>query len=276
MTGASRTWLQVQQFFQKVALVAVVGFSVVVLGATLAAALGLAPWLSFTASYGETVVPYAGMITQLFLAALAISLCFYLPSNRRILELEKSHRNFHISMEDVARAYAIAHKADREELFSMSSEFDAVRERIMFMREHPELETLEPSVLEVAAQMGREARELAEIYSDEKVGRAKTFLKQRQEEIEQYRERLNLAQQTVKDLKRWSQQVHVEDSVVQAQMNRLEADLAEILPLLGYEMMAEGAPEPENVVALQPAQAKVQDGPVPLPKPLPKKDMAAE
>ncbi|WP_298290397.1 DNA repair protein [uncultured Litoreibacter sp.] len=276
MTGASRTWLQVQQFFQKVALVAVVGFSVVVLGATLAAALGLAPWLSFTASYGETVVPYAGMITQLFLAALAISLCFYLPSNRRILELEKSHRNFHISMEDIARAYAIAHKADREELFSMSSEFDAVRERIMFMREHPELETLEPSVLEVAAQMGREARELAEIYSDEKVGRAKTFLKQRQEEIEQYRERLNLAQQTVKDLKRWSQQVHVEDSVVQAQMNRLEADLAEILPLLGYEMMAEGAPEPENVVALQPAQAKVQDGPVPLPKPLPKKDMAAE
>lgn len=272
MTGASRTWLQVQQFFQKVALVAVVGFSIVVLGATLAAALGLAPWLSFTASYGETVVPYAGMITQLFLAALAISLCFYLPSNRRILELEKSHRNFHISMEDVAKAYALAHKADREELFSMSSEFDSVRERIMFMREHPELETLEPSVLEVAAQMGREARELAEIYSDEKVGRAKTFLKQRQEEIEQYRDRLNVAQQTVKDLKRWSQQVHVEDSVVQAQMNRLEADLAEILPLLGYEMMAEGAPEPENVVALPKPQPKVQDGPVPLPK----KDMAAE
>lgn len=275
MTGAGHTWLQVQQFFQKVALFAVIAFSILVIGATLAAAVGIAPWLSFTASYGETVVPYAGMITQLFIAALAISLCFYLPSNRRILELEKSHRNFHISMEDVARAYALAHKADREDAFSLSSEFDAVRERIQFMRDHPELETLEPSVLEVAAQMGREARELAEIYSEEKVTRAKTFLKQRQEEIEQYRERLELAQNTVKDLKRWSQQVHVEDSVVQSQMNRLEEDLAELLPLLGYEMTTELVTEPENVVPL-PKTSKIQDAPVPLTPPLPKKDMAAE
>lgn len=269
MTGASRTWRQVQQFLQRVALLAVVLFSVVAIGATLAAALGLAPWLSFTASYGETQVPYAGMVTQIFLAALAVCLCFYLPTNRRILELEKSHRDFHISMEDVARAYAIAHKADREELFSMSSEFDAVRERILFMREHPDLGSLEPAVLEVAAQMGREARELAEIYSDEKVNRARTFLKQRQEEIEAYRERLTLAQQTVKDLKRWTQQVHVEDSVVQAQMNRLEADLAELLPLLGYEM-AEGDPiEPENVVALPKAASGKSKGTKPA-------DLAAE
>lgn len=275
MTGAGHTWLQVQQFFQKVALFAVITFSILVIGATLAAAIGIAPWLSFTASYGETVVPYAGMITQLFIAALAISLCFYLPSNRRILELEKSHRNFHISMEDVARAYALAHKADREDTFTLSSEFDAVRERIQFMRDHPELETLEPSVLEVAAQMGREARELAEIYSEEKVTRAKTFLKQRQEEIEQYRERLELAQNTVKDLKRWSQQVHVEDSVVQSQMNRLEEDLAELLPLLGYEMTTELVSEPENVVPLS-KTSKIQDAPVPLSAPLPKKDMAAE
>lgn len=275
MTGAGRTWLQAQQFFQKVALGAVVAFSIVVIGATLAAALGIAPWLTFTASYGETLVPYAGMITQLFLTALAVSLCFYLPSNRRILELEKSHRNFHISMEDVARAYGLAHKADREDAFTLSSEFDAVRERIQFMRDHPELETLEPSVLEVAAQMGREARELAEIYSDEKVGRAKTFLKQRQEEIDQYRERLALAQQTVNDLKRWSQQVHVEDSVVQAQMNRLEEDLAELLPLLGYEMSTELVSDPENVVSL-PKTSKIQDAPVPLATQLPKKDMAAE
>lgn len=249
MTGANQTLLQLQQFFQRVALVAVVVFSVVVLGATIAAALGFAPWLSFTASYGETAVPYAGMITQLFLAALAISLCFYLPSNRRILELEKSHRNFHISMQDISRAYLTAHKADKENLFSLSSEFDSVRERIMHLRDHPELHTLEPSVLEVASQMSHEARDLAAVYSEEKVDRARTFLRQRQQEIESYREKIALAQQTCADLKRWSQQVNVEDSVVSAQMHRLEADLAEILPLIGYEM-TDGPTEPENVVPL--------------------------
>lgn len=254
MTGANQTWLQIQQFFQRVALIAVVAFSVVVIGATIAAALGLAPWLSFTASYGETVVPYAGMITQLFLAALAVSLCFYLPSNRRILELEKSHRNFHISMQDVAKAYLIAHKADREELFSMSSEFDAVRERILHLREHPELETLEPSVLDVAAQMSKESHDLSKVYSEKKVGRAREFLKQRQQELEAYRERIAMAQKTVQEIKRWSQQVSVEDSVVSAQMNRLEADLAEILPLIGYEMADAG--EPENVVPLPKAAEK--------------------
>ncbi len=271
MTGVHRTWLRLQQFLQKLALTAVVVFSTISVGATIAALVGLAPWLSFTASFGETTIPYAGMIAQLFFAALALSLCFYLPSNRRILELEKSHRDFHISMDDVARAYAVAHKADRENEFSLSSEFDAVRERIQFMRDHPSLETLEPSVLEVAAQMGSEARELAEIYSDEKVARARSFLKQRQEEIEQYRDRLTLAQNTVKDLKRWSQQVHVEDSVVQAQMARLEEDLAELLPLLGYEMTTELVPEPENVVPLS-KTPNVKDSPVALPK----KDLAAE
>lgn len=248
MTGANQTVLQLQQFFQRVALMAVIAFSVVVLGATLAAAFGFAPWLSFTASYGETAVPYAGMITQLFLAALSVSLCFYLPSNRRILELEKSHRNFHISMNDISRAYLAAHKADKEQMFTLSSEFDSVRERIMHLRDHPELHTLEPSVLEVASQMSHEARDLADVYSDEKVARARTFLRQRQQEIESYREQISLAQKTCVDLKRWSQQVNVEDSVVSTQMQRLEADLAEILPLIGYEMT--DAPEPENVVPL--------------------------
>lgn len=258
MTGANQTWLSIQQFFQRIALVAVVTFSVVVIGATVAAMLGLAPWLSFTASYGETVVPYAGMVTQLFLAALAVSLCFYLPSNRRILELEKSHRNFHISMQDVAKAYLIAHQADREELFSMSSEFDAVRERILHLREHPELETLEPSVLDVAAQMSKESHDLAKVYSEEKVGRARAFLKQRQQELETYRDRIAMAQKTVQEIKRWSQQVSVEDSVVNAQMNRLEADLAEILPLIGYEMADET--ETENVVPLpKPAEKRKAD-----------------
>lgn len=257
MTGANQSFLQIQQFFQRVALVAVVLFAVVVIGTTVAAVLGLAPWLSFTASYGETAVPYAGVIAQLFLAALAMSLCVYLPSNRRILELEKSHRNFHISMDDVTRAYLAAHKADKDALFTLSREFDSVRERILHLRNHPDLHSLEPSVLEVAAQMSHESRDLAEVYSDEKVERAHTFLRQRQREIEDYREQIALTQQTCAELKHWSQQVNVEDSVVAAQMQRLEADLAEILPLIGYEI-ADAPPEPENVVPLPKAKGPDQ------------------
>jgi hypothetical protein len=96
--------------------------------------------------------------------------------------------------------------------------------------------------------MSHESRDLASVYSEEKVDRARTFLRQRQREIEDYREQIAMAQQTCADLKRWSQQVNVEDSVVSAQMQRLEADLAEILPLIGYEMA--DIPEPENVVPL--------------------------
>jgi len=66
----------------------------------------------------------------------------------------------------------------------MSSEFDAVRERLAYLRDHPDLDSLEPQVLELAAQMSHQSRELSDIYNDEKVTRAKTFLKQRQEEAE--------------------------------------------------------------------------------------------
>ena len=51
----------------------------------------------------------------------------------------------------------------------MSSEFDAVRERLAYLHDHHDLDSLEPSVLEVAAQMSHQSRELSDIYSDEKL-----------------------------------------------------------------------------------------------------------
>ncbi|MEM9584922.1 MAG: DNA repair protein [Pseudomonadota bacterium] len=261
-TGAGQSWLQMQQFGQKIAFTAVIGCAIALGAASASALLGFAPWVTINASYGTVPISNAGMIAQISLTVFALGLCFYLPANRRIMSLEATHRNFQITMEDVARAYAIAHQADRETVFSLSSEFDAVRERISFMRAHPDLDTLEPAVLELAAQMSQEARELADVYSDEKVTRARLFLKQRQQEIEAYRDQLSLAQQTVKDLKRWSQQVQVEDSVVRAQLARLEEDLAEILPLLGYEMSTEMVAEPENVVSIAtpPEQGEIRLG----------------
>ena len=123
----------------------------------------------------------AGMYLQIFVTILAAGICFFLPFNVRIMQLEISHRRFTVSMDDVARAYGAVHAADRGRTFQLSSEFDAVREHLAYLRDHPDLSTLEPALLETAAQMSHISRELAEVYSDEKIGRARDFLKQHQE-----------------------------------------------------------------------------------------------
>jgi len=210
--------------------------------ATLAAATGLLPWLSASLTFGQTTLPDAGVYIQIGLTLLSLSLLAFLPANRHILSLQKSHREFHLSMEDIARAYATCHAADREGTFSMSAEFDAVRERMAYMRRHPNLRGLEPGVLEVAAQMSQVSRDLAEVYSDEKMERARMFLRQRQEEIDTFSDRLTLAQKTTDEIKRWQQQINVEESIQATQLNSLERDLLELLPDLGFDVEEEALP----------------------------------
>ncbi|WP_341214174.1 DNA repair protein [uncultured Limimaricola sp.] len=203
--------------------------------ATIAAALGYLPWLELTARFGETSLPWAGMALQIFLTVLLVTLVFFLPSAGRVLALEHSHRHFRISMDDVARAYHVAHTADRAGVFTMSSEFDAVRERLAFLRDHPDLGHLEHDVMEVAAQMGEQSRDLADIYSDEKVSRARKFLAQRQEDAERQQERIIEALHVCREMKRWADQVELEESVVASQLAQLDDQLQTMLPELGFE-----------------------------------------
>ncbi|HCP82395.1 MAG TPA: DNA repair protein [Octadecabacter sp.] len=220
-------------------LILVIGFSALVY--TLACALGFAPWLTFTATFGDIFVPLAGMYTQIVVTIILASLFFFMPSAGRIMSLERSHRNFKLSMEDVARAYHLCHTADRAGIFTMSSEFDAVRERLAYLRDHPDLDSLEPSVLEVAAQMSHQSRELSDIYNNEKVGRAKTFLRQRQEEAERQQQLIVEAHHNLRDIRKWSQQVELEESVVASQLSQLEEQLEATLPSLGYTLGKESA-----------------------------------
>ncbi|MCF2903472.1 DNA repair protein [Octadecabacter sp. CECT 8868] len=220
-------------------LIALIGLTAVAY--TLACAFGLAPWLTFTAVFGEYSVPNAGLITQIVLTVILASLFFFMPSAGRIMSLERSHRNFKLSMEDVARAYHLCHTADRSGVFTMSSEFDAVRERLSYLRDHPDLDRLEPSVLELAAQMSQQSRELADVYSDEKVMRAKTFLTQRQEEAERQQSLIVEAHHALRDIRKWSQQVELEESVVASQLSQLEEQLEATLPSLGYTLGKESA-----------------------------------
>lgn len=256
-TQTAAYWGSIQNAFQRATLV-VIGFMAITMTAlSLGAALGLLPWLEITASVNGLAISNAGMIAQLGFTFFCLALIFFLPSNTRVMQLEKSHRNFHISMEDVAKAYAISHEGDRAGLFKIGSEFDSVRERIAHLRDHPDLVTLEPSVLEIAAQMSHEARDLADVYSVERVERAKAFLKQRQQEVDSFQENLRIAHQTTHELKNWLLQVEAEEGLVERQLDTLQADLFEILPELGFDLdQNENTTNDVNVVALPAKTAK--------------------
>jgi len=214
-----------------------------------ASALGLVPWAELSLGFGGQPVQNAGMWAQIALTALAVALTFFLPANGRMARLERSHRSFATGMQDVAHAYRAAHAADRAGAFALSGEFDAMRARLEHLRQHPDLAHLEPELLQLAAQMTLETRDLARACSDDKVSRAKLFLKQRQEEAHALTERLALARRTCDDLRRWLHDIEAEERAAQTQIKRLEADLKEILPTLGYDF-DHSEPTDANVVTL--------------------------
>ncbi len=219
---------------QKISLGAIMLIAVGLVGTALAAAVGVMPWLDLTVQWGGAQVANAGMYLQIFAAALVSSMVFFLPSNRRIMQLERSHRDFQIGMDDIVQAYHICHTADRADTFTLSSEFDAVRERLVMMRNHPDLQQLEPGILEVAAQMSQQSRQLAEVYSEEKVQRARDFLRQRQEELVTYQADIARAMEHCSELKTWRSTVEAEEELQAAKIEQLERDLGDILVPLGY------------------------------------------
>jgi len=222
---------------QITALAAIVALAGASLTTTIFAAFGVLPWLDITAGVGNFAIPNAGMALQIGFTVLCVALAFFVPASGRILMLEKAHRNFKISMDDVARAYQMSHSADRSGDFTLSSEFDSVRDRMEYLREHPDLAELEPGLIEVAGQMSHVTRDLALTYSDDKVARAKTFLRQRQEEVQDLRDRIKTATATCDELRRWIQDVKADERLAVKHMSRLEKDLADLLPELGLEVI---------------------------------------
>lgn len=237
-----------QTIVQKLTLAILVGAALALVGLSLTAAFGLMPWPEMALSFGGDPVVHAGMYAQLGLMALCVALLFFLPTNARIMQLELSHRSFQVRMEDVAAAYRAAHEDDRKKLFRIGSEFDSVRERLLHLRNHPDLGALEPEILELAAQMSHEARALADVYDDEKVERARIFLRQRQQEVEKVQENLSMARRSIDELRHWMLQVETEESVAAGQIKTLEADLFGLLPELGYDIGVEERPMDSDIV----------------------------
>ena len=75
------------------------------LTATLLAFGGLLPWIELPLSFDGIPVDRAGQAAQIGLTALLLLLAVYVPSNRHVMMLEASHRNFAVSMDDIMRAY---------------------------------------------------------------------------------------------------------------------------------------------------------------------------
>jgi len=212
-------------------------FAIFAVALTAASALGFLPWMSLNITTVTGVVDL-GPALQVGLTILAVLFLGLIPSAMRVLSLETSHRDFMITMEDVHKAYVLAHADDRAGIFNMASEFDSVRERINFMRSHPDLDKLQPEVLEVAAQMSHISRDLADVYSDEKVQRARSVLRQRQVELEQFNDQLFTARKRSDEIKHWSDQLETENTIARQQLAVLKSDLGELLPALGLNIIA--------------------------------------
>ncbi|WP_459430192.1 DNA repair protein [Roseivivax sp.] len=240
--------------FLTMALLLVLGAGAV--AACIAAAAGYIAWLDMPLSFGGFDFPQAGMAAQIAGTVLIVGLLAYLPGNARVLALENSHRRFHLTMQDVTRAYRLAHAADRQGNFNLKSEFDSVRERIAYLRDHPDLAELEAPVIEVAAQMSHLSRDLARVYSEDAVTRARDFLTQRQNELEDFNRRLGEAKAMAVELRSWTEAVEMDEAVAQSQLSRLREELSALLPELQAREIEEIAPLPERAAVAGPAHER--------------------
>jgi hypothetical protein len=147
-------------------------------------------------------------------------------------------------MSDVAEAYRVCHAADRKGAFTLSEQFDAVKERIAYLRNHPDLGNLEPDILETASEMSFASRDLAETYSDENVARARGFLAHRQEEIALFEDRFERALNTCRELRRQRDSVALDEDMMDSRLRQLEDEFGDLMAELGYSRSR------DNVIAL--------------------------
>lgn len=189
---------------------------------------GVLPWLEIAVSYDGMPVAWAGQAAQIALTAFVLLLAVYVPTNRQVMMLEATHRDFAVSMDDITNAYQAVHLADRKAAFEMQREFDAVRERFEYLRTHPDLPEIDTELLTIAAQMSQQSRDLARSFSDDNVTRARESLRQRRKDAEELEDRIQTANAASRDLRRQIEDVEFAESSAAAQFMRLREELTEL------------------------------------------------
>lgn len=208
------------------ALFTITGLTLLI--ATVLAFAGAVPWLEIPIFFNGYSVDWAGQAFQIGLTVLMLLLAVYVPSNRQVMMLEASHRDFAIGMDDITHAYQAAHLADRREAFSMQREFDAVRERYEYLKSHPDLPEIDGELLTIAAQMSQQSRDLARTFSQERVARAKESLEQRRKDAQELEERIQAANAASRELRREIEDVEFAESSAASQFMRLREELSEL------------------------------------------------
>ncbi|MTI03424.1 DNA repair protein [Roseibium sp. RKSG952] len=258
MAALHNITLQFQNVFLRLTFILICAAALFAVFATLMSAAGVWPWLSMQAAIGNNPAIDAGPYFQVGLTCLILMLAFYLPSSARMMALESTHRKFSLNMQDIVDAYRVAHASDRSGVFALASEFDAVKERMHFLRDHPDLQAMEPEILELAAQMSQVSHELAETYGEAKVKRARSFLQQRQEEVELFQQRIEDAQTILHELRQWTRDIEIEESIAKSQLTRLRDELFELLPELSAQLQTppdDSDPSASSVIAMSPPRA---------------------
>ncbi|MEL7202547.1 MAG: DNA repair protein [Pseudomonadota bacterium] len=222
------SYLRVSMYGQLAAMILFSIFGLVLLVLSGLAMAGVLPWLQMEVAYLGQTVPWAGQAFQIGLTVMVLLLAVYVPTNRRIMMLEASQRDFALSMDDISRAYAAVHLADKRDAFGMEREFDAVRERFEYLRKHPDLPEIDGELLTIAAQMSEQSRHLAKTFSEEKMLRARESLTQRRADAEELETRIQAANAASVELRRGLEDVEFAENSAAAQLMRLREDLAEI------------------------------------------------
>lgn len=231
-----------------------VGLLTVALGVTLGLSLaGLIPGPSITLTLSNGAAYQIGALIHGLAFLISLLLVAYMPANWRMRRLEAGHRSFRIGMEDVTRAYQVAHAADRADQFTMHAEYDAVRERLEFLAHHEDLGHLEPEILEVAAQMSRVSEDLAVTYSDKAVERAKSFLAERQSEVARMEERIERALEASRELRLLHDRVSMDEDVAASRRTQLKAELDQLVADIGLSEET-AAPQPAVVRLIPPVR----------------------
>jgi hypothetical protein len=171
-------------------------FALVAISSAVCAALGLIPWLTLYASFGEHPLPQAGVMLQGLIARLSLLAFAGLEIGAVASLVPNGFRRRRAGLPPRTR-----NRPHR--VFALSGEFDAMRERLNHMRRHPDPGSVEADIIELAAQTRLQSRGLAKIYSEDKVTRAKSFLTQRQQEAQATEDQTGIARYAGDEIRNW-------------------------------------------------------------------------
>lgn len=213
--------LRAREIFMIVAQGFILAFAALLLTRSIAAGLGWLAWPRIDVVLAGEPLPMAGMWLQLGVTAVAVLLALFLPA----VETGASPRRARRSTPPVTRATP---PARGPALVTVLDTRRPPRQPLPALADLRHLET-------GPARPGR----AADGFSDETVHRIETILKRRQEAAQAMSGRVALAQSLSDELRRWLGDVKAKERAAQSQMRRLEADLKEILPALGYHLDAD-------------------------------------